>query len=128
MDETSPILVVEDEFFLRLSLVETLREGGFTVIEAADGDAAIEEIEQAELLRGLVTDIRMPGPNGWEIAHSARDKFPSLAVVYVSGDSIDEWTAKGVPLSHALQKPFAHAELVAALSNLLVADPPSAPN
>ena len=127
MDDISPILVVDDEMLVRLALTEALEEGGYSVIEAADGDAALEQIEQADMLRGLVTDIRMPGPSGWEIAHRAREKVPALAVVYVTGDSTDQWASNGVPLSCVLQKPFAHAELVAALSNSLVAHPPHPP-
>jgi two-component system OmpR family response regulator len=125
MDDISPILVVDDEMLVRLALVEALEEGGYSVIEAANGDAALKQIERSEQLRGLVTDIRMPpGKNGWEVAHSARQKFPSLAVVYVTADSLDQWSSNGVPLSTVLQKPFAHAELITALSNLLVANPP----
>ena len=128
MDQPSPILVVEDEPLLRMAFADALQDGGYNVIEAANGDAAIAQIAQAEMLRGLVTDIRMPGPSGWEIAHTAREKFPSLAVVYVTGDSVDQWASNGVPLSCVLQKPFAQAELIAALSNLLVAIPPSTPD
>lgn len=68
-----------------------------------------------------------PGPNGWEVAHQARKKFPSLAVVYVTGDSLTEWPVEGVPQSTVLQKPFAAAELVTALANLLVANSSAAP-
>jgi CheY-like chemotaxis protein len=123
MDEVPPILVAEDEPLVRLTISEALQEGGYTILEAEDGDRAIEHVGAAEHLRGLVTDIRLgTGPNGWEIAHCAREKFPSLAVVYVTGDSITEWSAQGVPQSTVLQKPFAPAELVAALANLLVAN------
>lgn len=70
-----------------------------------DGESAISHIGKAEHLRGLVTDIRMgPGLNGWEVAHRAREKFPSLAVVYVTGDRITEWSAQGVLQSTVLQK------------------------
>jgi len=61
------------------------------------------------------------GPNGWEVAHPAREKFAGLAVVYVTGDSATEWTTNGVPQSTVLQKLFASAELVTAMANLLVA-------
>jgi CheY-like chemotaxis protein len=130
MDDVPPILVVEDEPLIRLVLTEALTDGGYSVLEAANGAAALELIDGLENLRGLVTDVRMgPGPNGWEIAHRAREKFAGLAVVYVTGDSMAEWSANGVPLSTALQKPFASAELVTALANLLVAQqtiPPQA--
>jgi CheY-like chemotaxis protein len=109
-------------------MVEALQEGGYSVLEADDGLAALEEIGRLDHLRGLVTDIRMgASPSGWEIAHQAREKFPALAVVYVTGDSITEWPANGVPQSTVLQKPFASAELVTALANLLVAQQSSPP-
>ena len=129
MDEVPPILVVEDEPLIRLVVAEALTEGGYTVLEAENGDRALELIDGAKMLRGLVTDIRMePGANGWEVAQHAREKFPGLAVVYVTGDSTAEWTANGVPLSTALQKPFASAELVAAMANLMVAQQPAPPH
>jgi CheY-like chemotaxis protein len=122
MDDVPPILVVDDELLVRLVMVEALVEGGYTVLEAGDGLAALSEIERVDELRGLVSDIRMGAtPSGWEIAQRAREKFPAVAVVYVTGDSIAEWPAHGVPQSAILQKPFASAELVTALANLLVA-------
>lgn len=128
MDDVSPILVVEDEPLVRLTIVECLEEGGYTVLEAANGTSAIELINQAVQVRGLVTDIRLgSGANGWEVARLAREKFASLAVVYVTGDSITEWSANGVPQSAVLQKPFVSAELVTALANLLVAQQPNPP-
>jgi CheY-like chemotaxis protein len=128
MDEVPPVLVVEDEPLVRLTIVDALEAGGYTVIEAADGPSGLLAVEQATQLRGLVTDIRMgPGPDGWDVAHKAREKFPALAVVYVTGDSITEWPANGVPQSAVLQKPFATAELVTALANLLVAQQSTPP-
>ena len=122
MDDVPPILVVEDEPLVRLVIVEALEDGGYSVLEAAEGHAALITIERVDELRGLVTDIRMGAtPSGWEVAQQAREKFPALAVVYVTGDSIAEWPSNGVPQSAVLQKPFASAELVAALANLLVA-------
>ncbi len=131
MGEVPPILVVEDEPLVRLIVVEALQEGGYTVVEAAEGHAALSAIDRAEHLRGLVTDIRMGAtPSGWEVAQRAREKFPALAVIYMTGDSITEWPANGVPQSAVLQKPFVSAELVTALANLLVAQqsvPPPQP-
>jgi CheY-like chemotaxis protein len=122
MDEVPPILVVDDEPLVRLMVAEALEEGGYRVIEAENGPAALEQLEWAAELRALITDIRMGGdPDGWQLAHHARRKFPTLAVVYVTGDSITEWPANGVPQSVVLQKPFASAELVTAVANLLVA-------
>lgn len=121
MDEIPPILVVEDELLVRLTITEALEDGGYTVVQAADGAEAIALIDSTPNLRGLVTDIRMgPGVDGWEVAHHARVKYPCIAVIYATGDSASDWSASGVPQSAILQKPFASSEIVTALANLLI--------
>ena len=67
------------------------------------------------------------GLDGWEVAHRAREKFPSLAVVYVTGDSAAGWSAHGMPMSIVSEKPFADAELVTAFANQHLAQQPSTP-
>ncbi len=121
MSTVPPILVVEDDVLIRMSLVEALQAGGFTIEESGDGAAAIAQIDDTADLQGLITDIRLgSGPNGWEVAHHARRKFPNLAVVYVTGDSLADWTSEGVPNSLILQKPYADAQLMTAISSLLI--------
>lgn len=121
MDEIPPILLVEDEFLVRLTIAEALEDGGYTVLQAADGAEAVALIDSSPGLRGLVTDIRLgSGLDGWEVARHARVKYPSIAVVYATGDSAGEWSASGVPQSAILQKPFASSEIVTALANLLI--------
>lgn len=122
VDDIPPILVVEDEPLVLLTIAEALEEGGYTVLQASDGAAAIKQIDACSVLRGLVTDIRLgSGPDGWEVARHARSKFPCAAIVYATGDSALEWSANGLPQSAILQKPFASAEILAAVANLLVA-------
>jgi DNA-binding response OmpR family regulator len=73
----------------------------------------------------MVTDIRLgEGPNGWDVARHAREVIPTMPVVYMSGDSANEHSAYGVPDSVMLQKPFATAQLVTAISTLMNAAPP----
>jgi len=77
--------------------------------------------------RALVTDINL-GPDkmeGWEVAKHAREISPGLPVVYMSARATGDWTSKGVPNSIMLSKPFAPAQLVTAVSQLLNADPPT---
>jgi CheY-like chemotaxis protein len=126
MDDLPAVLVVEDETLIRMAMMEALQEGGYVVLEAHDGASAIKHIETVEQLRGLVTDIRMgSGPDGWEVAHRARERFPALPIVYVTGDSASDWAANGVPLSVVLEKPFVNAELIAALANQAINRPSS---
>ena len=116
-----PILVVEDELLISLELVDALEAGGFTTAQSENGSSAIEHIDCCDELHGLITDIRLGnGPTGWDVARHARQKFPDIAVVYMSGDSAAEWPVEGVPKSIMLQKPFASAQLMTAISNLLI--------
>jgi DNA-binding response OmpR family regulator len=119
---TATVLYVEDEVLLQ-DLVETaLREAGFDVTVTTTGAAALKALEDnVEAFRGLVTDINLgKGPDGWAIAKRARELRPDVPVVYVSGASDHEWTSKGVPHSVMIAKPFAAAQVVVAISSLLV--------
>jgi DNA-binding response OmpR family regulator len=114
------LLLVEDEPLIRVSLAEVLTDAGYFPLEAEDGAEAIGFIDVCETFVGVITDIRLgSGADGWEVARHARHRFANIPVVYMTGDSAAEWTAEGVPNSVLLQKPFANAQLVAAISNLL---------
>lgn len=124
MDSQPLLLLVEDEPLIRTALADALADGGYALKEADDGASAVEAIDGCEKLAGLITDIRLgAGATGWDVARHARHVFPKVAVVYMTGDSAADWTAEGVPNSVLLQKPFATAQVVTAVSTLLnVAD------
>ena len=116
------LLLVEDEVLIAQSLQDALLEAGFDVELASNGKEAVEVLKANALEIGaLITDIRLPfgGPDGFDIAHLARELSPSITVVYMSGDSAAQWASKGVPKSVMLAKPFAIAQLVTAVSQLL---------
>lgn len=115
------MLLAEDEPLVSLAAQDALEAGGFTVLAVDSGLAALAVVESrfAELA-GLITDIRIgSGPSGWEIAVRVRELNPDIAVVYATGDSAHEWSARGVPKSVVVQKPYASAQLVTAISTLL---------
>lgn len=119
----APILLyVEDELITQDLVEAALREAGFEVLIASDGHEALAQVgAKAGVLRGLITDINLGDcPDGWEVARNARASINGLAVVYVSGACEHEWTAKGVPNSLMIAKPFAPAQIVVAISSLLV--------
>ena len=64
--------------------------------------------------------------DGWEVARHAREIDPALPVVYMNGGSAEDWGSKGVPNGIVLAKPFAPAQLVTAISQLLNASTPPA--
>lgn len=121
MEAVQPLLVVDDEAIIRFDLLETLQSGGYTVSDCDDGTSAMAAIDGSTELHGLITDIRMgAGPTGWLVARHARQRFPQIAVIYITGDSTADWTVEGVPNSVVMQKPFASAQLLAAVANLLI--------
>ena len=118
---TKLLLLVEDDKFVSAFVETVLDEGGYTVVVAESGKDAMARLKKAAELDGLITDIRLgEGPDGWEVARHARELKPTMAVVYMSGDSASDWAAQGVPKSVMLQKPFVEAQLLTAISGLLI--------
>jgi DNA-binding response OmpR family regulator len=70
--------------------------------------------------RALVADVNLRGSlSGWDLARQVREREPTFSVVYMTGAAADDWASQGVPNSILLQKPFAPAQLVTAISQLL---------
>lgn len=128
MEDLLAVLVVDDDELVRLAVQAILGSGGFEIVLASSGEQAVEMLNAADgKYRALVTDINL-GPDkmeGWEVAKHAREISPGLPVVYMSARATGDWTSKGVPNSIMLSKPFAPAQLVTAVSQLLNADPPT---
>jgi CheY-like chemotaxis protein len=87
--------VVEDEWLIRLELVEELTRAGWLVREAGNGEDALKLIAKAQQagdkIDFLVTDIRLGGAvNGWDVAEACRKAWPDLAVIYVSANPLVE--------------------------------------
>jgi DNA-binding response OmpR family regulator len=127
-EDVPVILVIEDEEAIQSLVEDALTEGGFEPAIAASGEEALTLLKgRAGSYRGLVTDITLRGRiDGWEVARQAREIDPQFPVVYMSGASAEDWGSKGVPNSIMLSKPFAPAQLVTAISNLLNTGTPTA--
>jgi CheY-like chemotaxis protein len=121
------ILVAEDDQLIQSLVEETLRDGGFDTAIATSGEEALTLLQgYTGKYRALVTDINLQGKmDGWEVAQHAREIEPDFPVVYMSGNAAADWTSKGVPNSIMLAKPFAPAQLVTAVSNLLNSGTPT---
>ena len=109
---TESILLVEDNDAVRELAVQTLRGRGYTVIEARDGEEALQHVIGGARVHLLVTDVVMPGLSGPNLAARLLQQIPRLRVLYMSGYGADATAAHGtwggVPL---LQKPFTPSEL-----------------
>ena len=126
MDSSLLILFVEDEALIALDVEDALQGAGFAVHHVTSGADALEALnKQGDSLSGVITDIRLENAvDGWAVARRAREMLPHLPVVYISGDSAHEHTSLGVPDSIMIQKPFAPAQIITAISTLLNAIPP----
>ncbi|WP_315744174.1 MULTISPECIES: response regulator [unclassified Bradyrhizobium] len=110
------ILVVEDDPLVRELVVEALREEGYEVIHAANGEQALAWCKR-QIADVLVTDIRLPGGvDGWQIAERCREHDPELQVIYATGFSPVE--ARPVPGSLTLHKPYQTDRLVEAVRQM----------
>jgi CheY-like chemotaxis protein len=130
MVDSLVIMVVEDDQTIQGMVEEALSDGGFEAAIAASGEEAVTLLRgNRNHYRALVTDINLLGTiDGWEVAKQAREVNPAFPIVYMTGAAADEWASHGVPNSILLTKPFAPAQLVTALAQLLNAgSPPTGP-
>ena len=121
VDDPVTILVVEDDQLIQAMVEDALSDGGFESVITTSAEEAIALLQSHESrYRAVVTDINLRGKlDGWEVARAARETDPAMPIVYMTGTHSEEWASKGVPNSVLLAKPFASAQLITALSNLL---------
>jgi len=126
VEELPVIMVVEDDQLVQTMVEAALADGGFEPAIAASGEEAVTLLMgRLTKYRALVTDINLrDSMDGWEVAKRAREIDPEFPVVYMSGAHAEDWASKGVPNSIMLAKPFAPAQLVTAVSQLLNAGTP----
>jgi CheY-like chemotaxis protein len=109
--ENLTILVVEDEWLLRLEIVSELQREGWTVLESSTAEDALNMIDEGQKIDLLITDIRLAGTlNGWDVAEGWRKVKAELPVIYTSGNTVNE--ARKVPGSVFLSKPCRISEIV----------------
>jgi two-component system cell cycle sensor histidine kinase/response regulator CckA len=116
------VLLAEDEQDVREIAREFLESGGYRVIEAEDGAAAIELATQNQgNIQLLVTDMVMPGMTGQELAVRLQADHPGLSVIFMSGYSERAATemADADPSIRLLSKPFSRAAILRAVRESL---------
>jgi CheY-like chemotaxis protein len=123
---TETILLVEDQDAVRVFARHVLLAGGYTVLEARDGEEAVRVAQQCQgPIHLLVTDVVMPRMSGPQLAELlARDR-PALRVLFVSGYADEASMRCGVPEAGAtfLQKPFTPVRLAWKVREMLDTDP-----
>jgi CheY-like chemotaxis protein len=116
------VLVVDDEEVVRMMVTRSLVEGGYEVVEAGHGAAALALLERGRHALDLVIcDVVMPGMNGRELARWLRANRPDLPLLLISGYPLPYLEAHdlydpGLPL---LRKPFLPSLLLEVVADTL---------
>lgn len=116
------ILVVEDEALVRGVICRTLREKGYTVLEARDGAEALDVLAGTDKPVGLVlTDLVMPKMGGVELGKRLKTDYPQIKVIYASGytDEAIIQTTGLKPGTSFLQKPITQQALLRSVTRTL---------
>jgi CheY-like chemotaxis protein len=117
--ERPVVLIVEDEFLVRMDTRAALETAGFDVLEAGDADEAIAILSASNDIRLIFTDVHMPGSmDGLKLVHFIRDRWPPVKVVATSGHAriTDSDLPEGVRF---VPKPYSAAEITATLRELI---------
>jgi CheY-like chemotaxis protein len=118
------VLVVEDESTLRLASAAMLRRRGYSVLEAQDGNAAINLIHQHKsAIALLLLDITLPGAPSREVYAEARRARPDMKVVITSayGQNAVDASFPGLEIDAFLRKPYQLGNLVEIIRDLTCA-------
>jgi CheY-like chemotaxis protein len=109
------VLVIEDDFLIRMNAAQMIEEAGFTVVEAANSDEAIVILESRLDITVVFTDIQMPGSmDGLKLAAAIRGRWPPIQIIATSGlvDVRKDDLPKG---GRFLPKPYSPAQIINAL-------------
>ena len=91
ISDSPVVMVVEDEFLIRIMITDELRNAGYEVVECGTADDAIDVLRSGVSIGVMFTDIRMPGSmDGASLVQAARREFPELRIVTTSGEKRPE--------------------------------------
>jgi len=120
------VLLVEDQDSVRAVVAEHLREFGYTVLDVADGAAALRLLRLGARADVLVTDVGLPGGlNGRQVADAARERRPGLPVLFITGYADGALDGQLAPGMEVIGKPFALDALATRVRAMLEGAPVS---
>ena len=114
------ILLVEDEFFIRMSAVATFEDAGFLVHEAQNSAEALEILSRHSETNVLITDVRMPGPmDGLALVAQVIIDHPAIRSIVVSGNT-SAAQARDAGASGFVAKPYLAKTIVQAVRDTVL--------
>lgn len=114
------ILVVDDESRMRKLVNDFLTKHGYTVIEAADGEEAVEIFYQDKEISLIILDVMMPRMDGWQVCREIRknSKVP-IVMLTAKSEENDELLGFDLGVDEYISKPFSPKILVARVDSIL---------
>lgn len=118
------VLLVEDEDAVRMFSARALREKGYTVLEANNGEAALGMVERGEKFDILITDVVMPKMDGPTLNKRIRDIYPTAKTIFISGYTEDTFRKNLDDDAdiHFLPKPYTLKDLASKVKEVLAAE------
>ena len=118
--EKLKILVVDDESRMRKLVRDFLVKRDFDVVEAGDGEEALDLFYADKGISLIILDVMMPKMNGWEVCREIREtsKVP-IIMLTAKGDESDELTGFELGVDEYISKPFSPRILVARVEAIL---------
>ena len=119
------ILVVDDESRMRKLVKDFLARAHFEVLEAADGEEALDLFYQDKEIALIILDVMMPKINGWDVCREVRaaSKVP-IIMLTAKGDESDELQGFELGVDEYIAKPFSPKILVARVEAILRREAP----
>ena len=113
------ILVVEDEVLIRMDVVDQLGALGYRLIEAANGQEALDALSDGSAINILFTDVHMPGDlDGVMLAREVSQRRPEIGIIVTSGSA--SLSADSLPEgSRFYPKPYVSATVHTAIQEML---------
>ncbi|EHH69415.1 response regulator [Gluconobacter morbifer] len=120
MKPSLSVLLIEDDFLIRTCLAEFLQDNDLTVMEAGNCAEAEAIITQTAALDAVVADVTLPDGDGMALSRSAREKWPDLPVIYISGhgDLRRNETSNDPSRDRFISKPYTLASILDALQDM----------
>jgi CheY-like chemotaxis protein len=113
------VLLVEDEFLIRMALVDVLSDYDIDCQQAGTGKKAIEAIEGSSRIDAIVVDMGLPDMSGQKVIEAALARRPGTPLVRCSGSSLPTAAEPLPPGVHVFPKPYIASKLAEFLKTLV---------
>ncbi|MGZ9584200.1 response regulator transcription factor [Paenibacillus marinisediminis] len=115
------ILILEDEDSIRSFIVINLKRNGFEVVEASNGNEALDKLMGDPTIDIALLDVMVPGIDGFEVCRRIREQNERIGIIFLTAkvQEQDKVYALSVGADDHVSKPFSPTELVARIQSLL---------